>query len=148
MKTNMTLQRNGKFHFNVSFDCTWDCVPWMKLMNISRSLIWVLSWSTSCSLTLAGFTIWAMAESTLCLSSSGVKFPMSSFRFTSNFLINSSMMTWSMKDRLKVLHSNLYTCILLTASVFDLLIVFDRTILLLLFINQFVLSITDYRCLS
>lgn len=68
-------------------------IPWMKLMNISRSLICVLSCSTSCSFTRAGLTICAMAASTRRRSSSGDKLPMSSFRLTSNFLISSSMMT-------------------------------------------------------
>lgn len=68
--------------------------PWMKLMNISRSRIWVFSCSTNCSFTRAGLTIWATAASTRCRSSSVDSELMSSFRFMSSFFINSSMITY------------------------------------------------------
>jgi len=47
-------------------------LPWRNSMNRSRSTICVFSWSTSFSLTLAGFTICPIALSTACRSSSAL----------------------------------------------------------------------------
>ena len=46
--------------------------PCKKSINLSKSIIWVLSCSTSFSFTFAGLTIWHTALSTALLSSSGL----------------------------------------------------------------------------